>query len=101
MVDLERSQLAVHEGDLARARAIALAVTRAEPRNIDAWLAYGSASPNDPPAFTFAFRHLQQLAPPVPSSRRQLTVGATHGHSGRSGSPSGDHQAGRARSRSG
>lgn len=67
MVDLERSQLALHEGDGARARAIALAVTRAEPRNIDAWLAYGSASSGDRRAFTFAFRHLQQLAPPVPN----------------------------------
>jgi hypothetical protein len=65
MVDLERSQLALHEGDPARARAIALSVTRAEPRNIDAWLAYGSASSNDRRAFQSAYRHLQQLAPPV------------------------------------
>jgi hypothetical protein len=69
MVDLERSQLAVHEGDLAQGRAIALAVTQSEPRNIDAWLAYGSASPNDPRAFRSAYRHLQELAPAVPAHK--------------------------------
>lgn len=65
MVDLERSQLALHEGSSPRARAIALSVTRTEPRNIDAWLAYGSASSDDRRAFAFALRHLQLLAPPV------------------------------------
>jgi hypothetical protein len=65
MVDLERAQLALHEGDAPRARAIARAVTRAEPSNIDAWLAYGAASAGDRPAFTFAYRRLERLAPPV------------------------------------
>jgi hypothetical protein len=67
-VDLERSQLALHQGDHARARAIALAVTRSEPRNIEAWLAYGSASSDDRRAFTSALRHLRELAPPVSGS---------------------------------
>lgn len=66
-VDLVRSQLALREGDPARARAIALAVTRAEPQNLQAWIAYGTASANDPADFRFALRHLEQLAPNVRS----------------------------------
>jgi hypothetical protein len=64
-VDLARSTLALHLGDAARARAIALSVTRAEPDNIDAWLTYASASGHDPQAFASALRHLTMIAPPV------------------------------------
>jgi hypothetical protein len=64
-VDLLRVQLALREGDRERARAIALSVTRAEPQNLQAWLAYGSASSNDPRAFRLALRRLNQLAPAV------------------------------------
>lgn len=64
-VDLARSQLALRQGDTARARVIALGVVRSEPQNIDAWLAYGSASAHDPRAFALALHHLEQLAPPV------------------------------------
>ena len=66
-VELLRSQLALREGDPARARAIALSVTRAEPDNLQAWIAYGTASSNDPAAFHLALRHLEQLAPNVGS----------------------------------
>ncbi len=64
-VDLLRSQLALREGEPARARSIALSVASAEPQSIDAWLAYGSASARDPAAFRRALRHLEQLAPNV------------------------------------
>jgi predicted Zn-dependent protease len=64
-VDLLRSQLALRQGDAARARAIALGVTRAEPENLDAWLAYGEASTHDRLAFLLALQHLNRLAPPV------------------------------------
>jgi hypothetical protein len=64
-VDLLRSQLAVRQGHPARGRALALAVTRAEPQNIQAWIAYGRASPDDPAGFGEALRHLNELAPPV------------------------------------
>jgi hypothetical protein len=64
-VDLLRAQLALRQGDRARARAIALDVTRSEPQNLDAWLAYGTASSNDRRAFVFALRHLNELAPRV------------------------------------
>lgn len=64
-VDLLRSQLVLREGDPARARALALAVARSEPENIQAWLAYGSASAHDRAAFTRALRRLDELAPPV------------------------------------
>jgi hypothetical protein len=64
-VDLLRAQLALREGDRARARALALDVTRAEPQNLDAWLVYGTASSNDRQAFLFALRHLNELAPPL------------------------------------
>ncbi len=67
-IDLLRAQLAAKQGDGARARAIALSVTRREPENIQAWLAYGSASTNDRHAFLQALRHLRALAPPVPAS---------------------------------
>jgi hypothetical protein len=62
-VDLARSALALREGDAARARALALSVTRSEPQNLEAWLAYGSASAHDPQAFALALRHLNALAP--------------------------------------
>lgn len=64
-VDLLRSQLAWRSGDAAQARAIALSVTRSEPQNIDAWLAYGTASAHYPAGFTLALRHLNELAPAV------------------------------------
>ena len=64
-VDLARSQLALRQGDAARARALALGVANSEPLDIEAWLAYGSASAHDPRAFAVALHHLEQLAPPV------------------------------------
>jgi hypothetical protein len=64
-VDLLRAHLAVRLGELARARAIALSVTRSEPQNPQAWLAYGSAAAHDPAAFVLALRRLNELAPLV------------------------------------
>ena len=64
-VDLARSELALRRGRGAQARAIALGVVRAEPENIEAWLAYGTASAHDPRAFALALRHLEALAPTV------------------------------------
>ncbi|HEX4010314.1 MAG TPA: hypothetical protein VHX62_09915 [Solirubrobacteraceae bacterium] len=64
-VDLLRSQLALRQGDAAQARAIALSVTRAEPQDLDAWLAYGEASTHDRLGFLLTLQHLNRLAPPV------------------------------------
>jgi hypothetical protein len=64
-VDLLASQLALREGVASRARAIARDVTRSEPQNIQAWLAYGIASAHDPLGFALALRHLNTLAPAV------------------------------------
>lgn len=61
-VDLLRSQLALRQGDAERARAIALDVARAEPQNIDAWLAFNSASVNRPRLFKLALKHVNELA---------------------------------------
>jgi hypothetical protein len=67
-VDLLRSHLALRLGEPARARAIALSVTRSEPQNLQAWVAYGSAASGDPGVFALALRRLNQLAPPVRGS---------------------------------
>ncbi len=64
-VDLARSELALRRGDRSQARAIARRVTESEPQNIDAWLAFGTASAQDPRGFQLALRHLEQLAPTV------------------------------------
>jgi predicted Zn-dependent protease len=64
-VELLRAQLALRQGDARRARAIAASVTRSEPQNIQAWLAYGRASAHDPRGFALALRHLNELAPTV------------------------------------
>jgi hypothetical protein len=64
-VDLLRAQLALREGLPARARAIALSVAHSEPQDLDAWLAYGTASSDDARAFRLALDRLQQLAPTV------------------------------------
>jgi hypothetical protein len=67
-VDLLRSQLQLRLGHLAQARAIALAVARREPQNIEAWAQYGSAASNDRQAFQLALHRLRALAPPVSAS---------------------------------
>jgi len=69
-VDLLRSHLALRLGEPARARAIALSVTRSEPDNLEAWVAYGSAASHDPAVFTLALRRLNEAgaaghAPPL------------------------------------
>jgi len=68
-VDLLGAQLALRQGNRPRARSIARSVTRSEPQNIEAWLAYGAASSNDRAAFVFALRHLNALAPAVTPGR--------------------------------
>jgi hypothetical protein len=67
-VDLLRSRLALRLREPARARAIALSVTRSEPENLEAWVAYGSAASGDPGVFALALRRLNALAPPVRGS---------------------------------
>ncbi len=62
-VALLRSTLALELGDQARARRLALAVTRQEPLNLQAWLAFGRASSGDPQAFRLALVHVNELAP--------------------------------------
>lgn len=68
-VDVARSQLALRQGDVARARAVARDVTRSEPQNIQGWLTYATASAHDPRGFALAISHLEQLAPPVHRGR--------------------------------
>jgi predicted Zn-dependent protease len=46
-VDITRAQLALARGDSARARTILLALTRAEPQNLDAWIGLVRASSSD------------------------------------------------------
>jgi hypothetical protein len=68
-VALLRSHLALRLGQPARARAIALTVTRSEPDNLEAWVAYGTAASGDPGVFALALRRLNELAPPIRGSR--------------------------------
>ncbi|MGO9900806.1 MAG: hypothetical protein ACLP0J_14200 [Solirubrobacteraceae bacterium] len=64
-VDLLRSALALRLRHYARARALALSVTRSEPQNLQAWLAFGVASYGDRRAFLLALAQVARLAPPV------------------------------------
>jgi hypothetical protein len=68
-VQLLRSTLAYERGDDARARQLALAVTRQEPLNLQAWLTFGRASSGDPQAFHLALTHVDELAPALNQPR--------------------------------
>lgn len=58
-VEILRGQLAAARGDKARATAIYLAVTRAEPRNLAAWDQLASIN------YGPAFARIAELEPPV------------------------------------
>ena len=68
-VDLLRSQLALRQGDVARARQLALSVLRREPMNARAWIALGRAAAGNKAILLLAFGRLYRLAPPIPARR--------------------------------
>jgi O-antigen ligase len=68
-VALYRAQALTRAGNSAAALRAALAVTRAEPLNIDAWTVVAlSARRIDPALTTLALREQSSLAPPVPAA---------------------------------
>ncbi len=66
-VNLLRSQAALEQGDLSRARRLAVTVTRNEPLNAEAWAQLARASRSA--AFAAALRHVTELVPPVKPQR--------------------------------
>jgi hypothetical protein len=64
-VDLLRGQLALDEGNVARARKLFAGVTRQEPDNVEGWLWLADASAHDPVSFYVAEVRVRVLAPPV------------------------------------
>ncbi len=66
-VDLFRAQALTRAGDSAAAMRTAQAVVRAEPQNIDGWVALGFAAQRvDPGIAKLAQEKELELAPPVP-----------------------------------
>ncbi|HWJ50969.1 MAG TPA: hypothetical protein VNR42_08115 [Solirubrobacteraceae bacterium] len=66
-VDLLRGRIVLAGGDPAGARRIIAAVTRAEPRNLEAWLTLASASTDSRPSFLNALEHVRRLEPLLPA----------------------------------
>jgi Flp pilus assembly protein TadD len=64
-VNILRGELAYAQGDVPRAVSILTAVTRAEPQNLDAWLALAHRAGRYPQLFVVALHHIGQLLPPV------------------------------------
>jgi hypothetical protein len=67
-VTLVRAQLASVQGEHGRALALALRVTRDEPRNVVAWDELARVSDNGP-YLGLALHEIRRLAPPVRSPR--------------------------------
>jgi predicted Zn-dependent protease len=65
-VDILEAQADVERGALEAARHILLAVTRAEPENIEGWAWLARASSNDPKLFLLALARARKLEPIVP-----------------------------------
>lgn len=66
-VDVLRGQLALARGEVPAAQRILLGVVRAEPENLNAWIALLRASKNSPALFQRALTRIDQLLPPVRS----------------------------------
>jgi Tfp pilus assembly protein PilF len=66
-VDILRGELALQQGNVARAQRILDDVTRREPDNLNAWIWLAHASPHDPATFRRALAHARRLVPAVPS----------------------------------
>jgi hypothetical protein len=62
-VNVLRGQIALERGDARRARAILLAVTRREPRDLQGWLWLLHAAGGLQPYFNEAGTHLRELDP--------------------------------------
>jgi predicted Zn-dependent protease len=65
-VNILRGRVAVEGGRDAEARRILAAVTREEPRNLEAWVALASALPNNEKLFRQALNRVRQLEPRIP-----------------------------------
>jgi alkylation response protein AidB-like acyl-CoA dehydrogenase len=65
-VELDRSLLALDRGQSVTARHDAAAVTRAEPQNLDAWVALARTAGDDPALFSLALERVRQLEPRLP-----------------------------------
>jgi predicted Zn-dependent protease len=65
-VNILRGELAYAEGRDARALDILTSVTRAEPQNLEAWLALAHRAGHQPNLFRAALHRIAQLLPPVP-----------------------------------
>jgi hypothetical protein len=65
-ITLLRGQLLTAEGHLAAARQVIGAVTRAEPENLEAWVAMAGASRDDPREFSLTLQRVRSLEPLLP-----------------------------------
>jgi predicted Zn-dependent protease len=65
-VDLLRGQLDLARGRQAQAQRLMKAVTRAEPQNLNAWVALGRASSDNPRLFRAALARVRKLVPLSP-----------------------------------
>jgi hypothetical protein len=65
-VTLLQGRLLVAEGRLAAARRLIGTVTRAEPQNLEAWVAMAAASADDPAEFKLTLRRVRALVPLLP-----------------------------------
>jgi predicted Zn-dependent protease len=68
-VDILKGQVLLERGDPRAARAVLTAVTRAEPRNLDAWVKLAQAASNDPKLFELAVARARALEPLLPFGR--------------------------------
>ncbi len=63
-VDIVHAEVDIERRELGAARRILLGVTRAEPRNIEAWLWLAKASSNNAQLYLRAVTQIQRLEPP-------------------------------------
>jgi hypothetical protein len=62
-IDLDRVQILLERNQLRAARRTALAVTRAEPQNIEAWVWLAHTAAGDPALFAAALKQVAALEP--------------------------------------
>ncbi len=69
-VNILRGELAYAEGHQARSMQILNSVARAEPQNLQAWLALAHRAGHYPKLFLEALRRISGLLPPLPRTNR-------------------------------
>jgi predicted Zn-dependent protease len=69
-VDILKGQALLERGDARAAQQVLMAVTRAEPRNLDAWVKLAEASGNDLKLFQLALARVRALEPLFPFQPR-------------------------------